>query len=359
MARDYTRLIENIKDRTNPDVLNESVIMDKSFSDELRDLADKKVLEYIKRSMRGVEPHYTNRTMEAGNNVKKHLEGNNSKLDYKFQGSVMSNTHIVGYSDIDLVQITNSFYGHEGNSKFKEKHDNGFFLTESQKSRLLKIINDGAFLGNAEADLRNIRIDAENVLNSVYKTVDITKPKSIEVETTNPKRKVDVVTASWHINVNSVMQGEDEYKGIQIYDKDKNERLPVDYPFLKIRLINERDKLVVGRLKKMIRFLKNLKADSDYDLDIVSSFVISSVCYNIPIRNYENKAYYELVLVLYAEFLKILEDESYRNSIKSIDGSEYIFRGNDDLVRKLSLLFRELNSVNEDLIANLPMARFL
>lgn len=359
MSRNYTDLINNVKRRTNPDSINESILMDKTFSDELRNVADKKVLEYIKRSMRGVEPRYTEKTIEAGNNVKQHLKNNNSSLDYKFQGSVMSNTHIVGYSDIDLVQLTNSFYSHEGKAKFKEKHDTSFLLTESQKRRLLEIVNGGIFLGNVNDDLRKTRLEAEEVLTTVYKYVETKKPKSIEVNTTIPKRMVDVVTASWYINVDSVIQDEDTYKGIQIYDKDENSRLPVDYPFLKIKLLNEKDKLVNQRLKKMIRFLKNLKADSDYDLKVLSSFVISSICYNIPASKYEDKAYYELVLVLYSEFLKIMEDTTYRNSIMSIDGTEYIFRGKDELVQKLGLLFRDLHSINEDLISKLPMARFL
>lgn len=359
MTKDYSTLIDNVKRRTNPEIINESILLEKKFSDELRNVADKKILEYIKRSMRGVELRYTERTIEAGNNVKKHLKDNNPTLDYKFQGSVMCNTHIVGYSDIDLVQLTNSFYSHVGKSKFKEKHDSSYLLNESQKRRLLEIVNSDTFVGDINTDLIKIRLDAENVLISVYKYVETGKPKSIEVETTNPKRKVDVVTASWFVNVNSVLKNEDTFKGIQIYDKDKGVRLPVDYPFLKIELLNEKDKLVNGRLKKMIRFLKNLKYDSDYKLDIISSFIISSMCYNIPSDKYEDKTYYELVLVLYSEVLKIMEDTSYRNSITSIDGSEYIFQGNDELVTALGLFFREIHTINQDLITNLPMSKFL
>nr|WP_321222041.1 hypothetical protein [uncultured Psychroserpens sp.] len=358
MARNYTNLIENIKHRTNPDAINESEIMDKTFSAELRDLADKKVLEYIKRAMRGVESRYAERTIEAGNKVMMHLKNNNSSLDYKFQGSVPSNTHIVGHSDIDLVQITNSFYSHESKSSFTNKFNSGY-LTVSEKSRLLDVINGSTYFGDVNADLRKLRTDAELVLTSVYKNVDITKAKSIEVNPTNPDRIVDVVTASWYVNVDSVLTNDETDKGIQIYNKEKNTRLPVDFPFMKIKLLNEKDKSVNGRLKKMIRFLKNLKADSDYTLKEISSFDISSICYNIPIYNYENKPYYELVVVLFSEFMKIFEDENYRNSIMSIDGSEPIFRGKDEKVDKLRLLFRELFTVNEDLMSQTSYAKFL
>ncbi len=358
MEKNYTKLIQNVKNRTNPDVLNESIIMDKTFSAEIRDVADVKVLEYIKRAMRGVEPIYTERTIEAGNKVKKHLKNNNSSLDYKFQGSVPSNTHIKGHSDIDLVQIVNDFYSHEPKSNFTSKY-NTTYLTESQKNRLLEVINGTTYFGDANADLRKARMDAEGVLTSVYKYIKTSKPKSIEVNPTNPDRIVDVVTASWYKNVDSVVSNDEAKKGIQIYDKDKNSRLPVDFPFLKIKLLNEKDSIVNGRLKKMIRFLKNLKADSDYNLKELSSFDISSICYNISTSDYETKIYYELVVVLYSEFLKIMEDQNYRNSIRSIDNSEYVFRGKDEKVEKLGLLFRELYTVNQDLMSHTSYARFL
>ena len=120
MAKNYISLIENIKKRSNPDVINESELFTKTFSAELNDVKSK-ALEYVKRAMQGVEPRYTERTLEAGNKIKEHLKRNNPNLDYKYQGSVMCNTHIKGHSDIDLVQITNTFYSHESVDNFKKK----------------------------------------------------------------------------------------------------------------------------------------------------------------------------------------------------------------------------------------------
>jgi len=352
MPKNYTNLVENVKKRSNPDSLNESVLFSKSFSDELRDIStsDLKVLEYVKRAMQGVEAGYTEKTFEAGNKIKDHLKKNYPNLDYEYQGSVMCNTHIKGYSDIDLIQITDSFYSHEKKEKFDEKYNSGYSLNSSQKQALLNVINGTPFLGDVNADLRKNRLNAENILTSIYKNVDISKAKSIEVNPTNPDRKVDVVTASWYKTVNSEVNSNRELRGIQVYDKEKNTRLLVDFPFLKIRLLNDKDKLVNGRLKKMIRFLKTIKADSDYDLKAISSFDISSICYNINPLSYENKVYYELVVVLYAEFKKIIDDENYRNTIMSIDKTEFIFMGKDEKVRLLRLIFSEISSIYSDLL---------
>lgn len=362
MAKNYANLVENVKRRSNPDLINESVLFEKSFSDELRGMgtySDLKVLEYVKRAMQGVEPRYTERTIEAGDKIKQHLKKNNPNLDYKYQGSVMCNTHIRGYSDIDLVQITNSFYSHESIEKFSRKYNSDSSLSFLQKVNLMKVINGVPFQGNVNDELRRNRNEAERVLTNMYNNVDITKAKSIEVNPTNPNRIVDVVTASWYESVNSALENDAELKGIQIYDKQKNVRLSVDFPFLKIRLLNEKDKSVNGRLKKMIRFLKTIKADSEYELKGLSSFDISSICYNIPYLTYYDKPYYELVVVLYLEFNKIINDENYRNSIMSIDNTEPIFKGKEEKIRLLRLIFSELSTVYHDLLPKTLMAKFL
>lgn len=314
-------------------------------------------MEYVKRSMQGVEATYTQNTIVAGNKVKEHLKNNNPNLQYEYQGSVMSNTHIKGYSDIDLIQICNLFYGHDSRTRFTEEYrkDN---LTQEQRRALLEVINGSIYVGDANQDLRKMRLEAEKILLGIYNDVDISKNKSIEVNLTNPKRKVDVVTASWYKSVNATKSGDKTEKGISVYDKAKNERLPVDFPFLKIKMLNEKDKTVNGRLKKMIRFLKTIKADSDIDID-VTSFDISSMCYSIDALSYYDKPYYELVYVLQVELRKIVSNDFYRNNIKSIDGTEYIFRDKSKKYGQLVLLLNELNTIKGDLVDNNQMTRFL
>lgn len=357
MTRNYEQLIQRVKQRSNPGAMDESVLLEKSFSAELRGLYDKKVLVYIKRAMQGVEPVYTVNTIAAGDKVKVQLKNIYPNLDYKFQGSVPSNTHIKGYSDIDLVQICNGFYAHDNRSNFVTENQKSN-LSYDQKIRLIEVINGAPYLGNANEDLKKMRLNAEEVLTKVYKEVNITKAKSIEVNLTSPKRMVDVVTASWYKSVEAVVTANDYEKGIQIYNKEKNQRLKADFPFLKIHLLNRRDSDVNGRLKKMIRFLKTLKADSNIEIDF-SSFDISSVCYNIEKVKYYDKSYDELVHVLFHELTKIASDLTYRNSIKSIDNTEHIFKDNPEKIIQLKLLLEELGTVNSDLIKDVLIKKFI
>src|SRR5690606_30659471 len=109
---------------------------------------------------------------------------------------------------------------------------------------------------------------------------------------------------------------------------------------------------VNGRLKKMIRFIKTIKADSDVEIKL-SSFDINAICFNIPIYKYQDKIYYDLVKVIYDEFTLIITDVNYRNSIKSVDGSEYIFYGKEDKMERLRQVVLEIDQLRKDLERNI------
>jgi len=347
--RNYNDLVKGIQNRTNPDMINESELFEEKFSAGLKQPSNKKVLEYIKRAMHGVEVRYTERTIEAGKKVMKHLKENNPNIEYRFQGSVMTNTHIKGHSDIDLLQITNTFYSHDSRDVFNDAY-NSFHFNSIEKNRILNLLNSSIFTGSPNNTLSDLRKTAEVVLQNNYKYVNINKSKSIEVKPTNPPRLVDVVTASYYETVKSVTKSDLAEKGIQVYDKENDTRLDVDYPFLKIKLVNEKDKSVNGRLKKMIRFIKNIKVDSGYSeqLKELTSFDITSICYAIPAVEYMQKSYIELVPVLLGYFEKIIIDSDYRNSLISVDGTEPIFKGKDEKVRVLGLLLKELFEIVQD-----------
>jgi len=345
--RNYESLIKNVQNRTNPDFIDEAQLFESEFRKGLGQPSYRKVLEYVKRAMHGVEPRYTERTLEAGKKVMKHLKEDNPYADYEFQGSVMTNTHIKGHSDIDLLQITNMFYSHENRNIFNDAYSS-FEFNNIEKSRILNLLNSSIFTGSPNKTLSELRKNAEIVLQNNYKYVNIHKGKSIEVKPTNPYRMVDVVTASYYENLKSITKGDKSEKGIQVYDKIKDIRLDVDYPFLKIKLVNKKDKSVNGRLKKMIRFIKNVKADCENEIKL-SSFDITSICYDIPINLYFDKSYFELVAVIYNQFLKIYTDSFYRNNLMSVDGTEPIFKNKEYKLSNLALLVKEINIIKDDI----------
>lgn len=345
MAKNYKALTESVKSRINP----ENLIFEKSFRDELSSISYRDVLVYIRLAMKGVEPEYTQCSKDAGERVKDHLRSNLSDVTFQYQGSVMTNTHIKAHSDIDLLTISDKFYTYDRAAVTEivnsvEKR-NRFSTTSIQK--LENEVNTSNYTGDSLDDLRNLRIDSERTLSEVYSVCDVTLPKAIKIKNLNLNREVDIVIANWYDDVTSIINSKGDYRGVQIYHKDTHSKGNHDYPFLSIKRINDRGNETNGRLKRMIRFLKNVKADSDSEIDL-SSFDINAICYDIPANRYQTLTSLELVPVIYHQLASIDTNETHANDIVSVDGREYIFRNNPQKLNNIRTLFGELLGIYQD-----------
>lgn len=342
---DYTRLINRIENRYNPDSLRD--VRDNTVA-SLSGI-DKDIAKYVKLAMNEVDPLYTNKTLEAGENAKLHLSQElHQNVDFRYQGSVMTRTHIRGASDIDLLTITGKFQDTDYTKAvtFLENHS---YAYDTNTIRIRNWVNNfSRYTGDANNDLRLLRIEDENILKSHYNICDTTKPKSIRLTNQNLHRDVDVVVASWHDSLDYISGKGDAYRGIYIYDKQKNERLGPDFPFLSIERINTRSSDTEGRLKKMIRFLKNIRTDAPIDIDL-TSFDINAICYDINTNNYKNSYYLDLVRVLWLKLYHLCQNESEANDLKSVDGTEYIFRYNQSKKEHLKRLETEVWKIYNDI----------
>lgn len=346
MAKNYRQLTESIKGRINP----ENFALKKSFSDELATVSYSEVLTYIRLAMKGVEPEYTQKSKDAGERVKEHLSKKLSDVVFKYQGSVMTDTHIKGYSDIDLLTICDKFYTYDA-TKIKqilESVEQKNRYRQASVEKMVKEVNTSSYQGNTLQDLRELRLDSEAILEDVYDICDTTKPKSIKIKNQSLNREVDIVIANWYDDVTSVINDKGEYRGIQVYNKETHSKGNADFPFLSIKRINERSADTNGRLKRMIRFLKNTKANSNQEIDL-SSFDINAVCYDIEVAKYQTLSFYELVPVIYNQLKEICTNQTKSDSIISVDGREYIFRYNPQKLENLKLLLSEVEGIFVDL----------
>lgn len=346
MAKNYKLLTESIKGRINP----ENFALKKSFSDELATVSYSEVLTYIRLAMKSVEPEYTQKSKNAGERVKEHLSKKLSDVVFKYQGSVMTDTHIKGYSDIDLLTISDKFYTYDA-PKIKqilESVEQKNRYRQASIEKMVKEVNTSSYQGNALQDLRQLRLDSELILEDVYDICDTRKPKSIKIKNQSLNREVDVVIANWYDDVTSVINDKGEYRGIQVYNKENHSKGNADFPFLSIKRINERSSDTNGRLKRMIRFLKNTKANSNQEIDL-SSFDINAVCYDIEVVKYQTLSFYELVPVIYYQLKEICTNQTKSDSIISVDGREYIFRYNSKKLENLKLLLAEVEGIFVDL----------
>jgi len=343
----YRQLAESVRLRQNPD----NLAFTKSFSDELASVAYSDVLYYVRMAMNGVEDTYTQRSKEAGEKVKNHLiNGGLTDVSFSYQGSVMTNTHIKGYSDIDLLAMSEKFYSralYEVNSILLDPVKQQRYY-QSQLTKLIAEQNVSYYQGSSMEDLKKLRLNSETILAGVYSICDLKKPKSIKITNTNLRREVDIVIANWYDDVRSIVNNKGENRGIQIYNKDLHQVGNADYPFLTIKRINERSAETGGRLKKMIRFLKNLKSKSTLDIDL-NSFEFNAICYDIDLSKYQSLAYYELVYVLYNQIKGLCSSQYLADSLLSVDESEYIFKGKPEKLESLKRLLVEAESIYNDL----------
>ena len=73
----------------------------------------------------------------------------------------------------------------------------------------------------------------------------------------------------------------------------------------------------------MIRFLKNIVADSEITIDL-HSFEINAVCYNCPPAEYQNLYYLDLARYIWRYMLDLHQDTARLNALKSVDGCEFV-----------------------------------
>lgn len=282
--------------------------------------------KYIKLAMNEVDGDYTAKTIEAGNKAKEHLMAEQIGVDYKFQGSVMTQTHIKGASDIDLLTLTNKYVSTDITKMRSILANNSAFYSFSAKSKMQRYADGfSRYAGNYLQDLRDLRLSDESILMKWYSNCDTKKAKAVHIYNTSLRRDVDVVASVWYDSVGYVVNDKDEtYRGVAIYNKEKDCEEPPSYPFLAIDNINNRSSQTDGRLKKMIRFLKNVRTDSDVDIDL-SSFEINAVCYSIPVAEYQNLHYLDLVRLLWNKMYDLVNDEKLAKQLLSVDGTEYVF----------------------------------
>lgn len=347
MRKNYTLLTNNIRTKKNP----EGLILEKSFQAELSTISKSDILVFIRTAMKGVEPEYTAKSIEAGEKVKEHLRSVLSDVDYKYQGSVMTNTHIKGYSDIDLLAITNKFYTRDIShvKQILENYDQRQRFNDASIRKLENENNLGIYHGDSLKDLLVNRLESERKMKETYKDCNTEKPKAIKINNLNLHREVDIVIANWYDDVKSIINNRGDYRGVQIYNKEEHAKGEADYPFLSISRINDKSSLTNGRLKKMIRFLKHCKAESQYQIGL-TSFDINAICYAIEAKDYADLSFYDLVPILYLQLKRINENSNYADTLMSVDGREPIFRFDSEKKENLKQMLAEVEGIYFDLL---------
>lgn len=243
MNKNYTQRLEKLKKRRLDESIQKS-ITSRSFSD----INIGESVKYALEAMSEIDPNYTKNTYVAAENIQTNLSSGLSKsgiiVEYRYQGSIETNTHIKIYSDIDVLVFTQKYTSLEP-----------------------PLTTTNPYKGDPLTDLRQLRENAFSVLYGIYDQVDNSNAKAIEVFPTKPKRKVDIVVCNWLDTVEYEKTNLELHRGVRVYNKDEHSRSK-DFPFLHIKQVNSKDSSVNGGLRKLTRLLKTLKADAEYEIKL-------------------------------------------------------------------------------------------
>ena len=255
----FSQKLRRLQERQSPNFRQYS--LDKAFSSEDYKPEIEAAQEYVISAMGELPPRSTEISYEEGNRVKKHLieelPNYGFNPEFAYQGSVPCNTHIKYHSDIDLLVIIDRFESVENKNRITHPYS-----------------------GNPIEDLTNLRSACIKILKENYTVADIEKnSKSIKISGGSLRRNIDVVPSNWYNSEKWYIYNEKYYRGIRVFDSKTKQR-DINFPFLNIHLIDEKDSQTYGCYRPLVRLAKTLKEDSEENINI-SSYDLQALLYNM------------------------------------------------------------------------------
>ncbi len=314
MNKDYGVLLENLMKRRYDEALRESIL-----SDAFEECEYPAPLKYTLEAMEEIDPSYSYKTFHITKRIQDRLskvfKEINLKADFRYQGPIQTETHIVLYGGVELI-----------------------VLTHPQDKKPWLLINQ-------------IANEAMGILTGdpTLKEVDYSNKVRIKLATSKPKCEIRILPALWLDNNEYLDTKREIDRGICEYNLVRKTRRRY-LPFLNIARINYKDNLCNGGLKRMIRLLLSLQRDASEKIDL-NWYEISSSLYAIPDKQLVFDENYSLRLlgVVSDQFKKIIADKSYREHLLSPSGKELVFGKRQHLTEAAINLKRELDHLIADL----------
>ncbi|HOF35111.1 MAG TPA: hypothetical protein PKU84_13920 [Spirochaetota bacterium] len=333
--KDYKAKISTLVRTRDPEY---STRMDESYFSSLRKATDfvlSDTEKYLFAAMEPVDLKYTNKTFDEAKKIIATIETLNDEkykgfeITFEYQGSVTNNTHVKGYSDIDVLTL------------------HGAFNTCEPPVEVLY-----PYKGDPINDLLVLRRDEFILLKKTYytATVDDSGAKSIKISGGSLHRSIDIVPSNLIITKEYEDTKDKKYLGIYILDKDKKLRIK-NTPFLHNALLEDKDIYTNGGFKKCVRMMKTISYEMESE-NTLSSYDITALLYNIENSQYRSVENLSITFTnLFIFFNKVSDDEQFRNSLYVPDKSRKIFDSNDKLT-KFKNLQKEYMDIYVDLLVN-------
>ncbi len=314
MNKDYSVLLENLMGRRYDEALRESILSDAFEECEYPD-----ALKYALEAMEEIDPSYAYKTFHITKRIQDKLDKVfseiNLKVDFRYQGPIQTETHIVLYGGVELMIL---------NKPYDKK----------PWVRINQIASEvmGVLTGDHS-----------------FREIDYSSKLRIKLSTTKPKCELKILPAVWLDNNDYLETKREIDRGICEYNMLKKTRRRY-LPFLNIARINSKDNRCNGGLKRMIRLLLSLQRDASEDIDL-NWYEISSMLYAIPDKQLKYNKEYALSLlgVVSAQLNRVVTDKSYRERLLSPSEKELVFGSRQYLTDEVVKLKTELDHLIQDL----------
>jgi hypothetical protein len=344
MGKDVNRRLTDLKSRRRGSSSN--VVMDsitassRSISEKFETRSSGQWAKYALGIMQEVDPTYTKNSVAEGERVKNQITNRISTgVRFEYQGSVPLNVHIRGVSDIDILVLLDRY------------------LTIDLQGARANTADYSNWVGpSGIAQLASLRSELELALTAAYPAadVDITKDKAIALSGGSLSRSVDVVPSHWHDSAAYQASKMKKDREVKIYQKNTGDTF-LNRPFLHIDKINQKEASTRGGAKKIIRMLKNLKADSDNPSAIlVNSYEIAGLVYHFDDAPLSVPGYNELALVAVAkqQLTRLIDNKHWTISLVTPDGIRKII-DSEEKFKSIKLLRDEVSELGRNLAIEL------
>jgi hypothetical protein len=269
---------------------------------------------YAIGAMEAVSKRYTEISVETGmrvaNQLRDRLATSGTLAEFKLQGSVPLNVHIKGVSDVDLLSIDTGYL----------TYDTTGIMAQRGHYRYPSKLTPGEVLSS-------LRQKVESALSDAFPaaTVDKTSAKAVKMTGGSLARAVDVVPSIWYDTEAYQASQREEDRTVRIYNKHTGAIID-NLPFLHIDRVGARCDGIKGGLRTAIRLCKNIKADSDRDIQL-SSYDIAAIMYHADMNALRLGQFSDLAVLAEAQrhLDALYRDPATANGLWVPDGTRQIF----------------------------------
>lgn len=323
MAVDYRSSLQNLRSRRlgtdrDPTLVAKRSLVRESYERRASVVA----IQYALGGMQRVDPDYTQTSKDEADRVAAQLSSglpdHGTGAEYQLQGSVPADVHIRAVSDVDLLVLHHAYFTYDRTG--------------------VKANEYTSYPGPILSDVIDLRKACEAVLKTRYwgAKVDTSGNKSIALSEGSFRRKVDVVPSCWSDTATYQSTGLKQDRGVRVLD-NSGPALIDNLPFKHIAQLDGAGMATAGGTKMAIRLMKNIKNDSDQDIDI-SSYELASLGWNCPTSYVTVHPGFDLVVLAGLEqFLRELASDYDRAmKLRTPDGSRNVLES----VSKFASLIR-------------------